>query len=191
MSKFEKNLEDLIPIFNTQKNNIVIFLKKNYKKNIHYIIENNTKKKTGSGGSNKIIFKLTIDTYELIKNSYNLRNRYIVNISNNIKCVNNISMCIENQTIGFIWNCFNTIITVKRQYKFKKYKVDLYFPDYKLVIECDENNHDDRDPIYEKAREDYIILLNNKIIRFNPNSIDFDLSNVIKDINKIVFNNNK
>jgi very-short-patch-repair endonuclease len=191
MTEFDKDLEDLIPILNVKKDSIIRFLKKNYKKDIHYIFENNTIKKHTRGGSNKIIIKLTIDTYELIKNSYNLRNRYIVNISDNIKCINNISMCIENQTIGFIWNCFNTIITVKRQYKFKKYKVDLYFPDYKLVIECDENNHDDRDQNYEKIREDYIISLNNKILRFNPNSVDFDLSNIIKDINKHLFNYNK
>jgi very-short-patch-repair endonuclease len=28
-----------------------------------------------------------------------------------------------------------------------KYKVDLYFIDYNLVIECDEYNHEDRDII--------------------------------------------
>jgi very-short-patch-repair endonuclease len=56
------------------------------------------------------------------------------------------------------------------------------------VIECDENNHDDRDPIYEKTREDYITSLGNNFIRFNPNSSDFDLSNIIKKINKIIIN---
>jgi very-short-patch-repair endonuclease len=97
-------------------------------------------------------------------------------------------MCVENQTIGFIWNCFNESTLIKRQYVFAPYKVDLYFIDYKLVIECDENNHDDRDVIYEKTREDYITSLGNKFIRFNPNSSDFDLSNIIKKINKYIIN---
>ena len=50
-----------------------------------------------------------------------------------------------------------------------KYKVDLYFIDYKLVIECDEFNHQDRNIIEEKNREEYICSLGNKIIRYNPN----------------------
>ena len=39
----------------------------------------------------------------------------------------------------------------------------------------------------EKEREKYIITQGNKIIRYNPNTSDFDLSNVLKQINKIVF----
>jgi very-short-patch-repair endonuclease len=76
-------------------------------------------------------------------------------------------MCIENQTIGFIENSFKDVLNVKRQYVFDKYRVDLYFIDYKLIIECDEYNHRDRDDIKEKIREDYLISLGNKIIRYN------------------------
>ena len=72
-------------------------------------------------------------------------------------------MCIENQTIGFIENTYN-ILNIKRQYIIGKYRVDLYFIDYKLVIVCDENNHDDRDIEQEKIREDYITSLGNKFI---------------------------
>jgi len=76
---------------------------------------------------------------------------------------------------------------MKRQYVIDIYRVDLYFIDYNLVIECDENNHDDRNPIQEKVREDYIISLGNKIIRYNPNVSSFDLSNVLREINSIIF----
>ena len=48
---------------------------------------------------------LTEETFELFKNSYNFRNRYIVEINDKIKCVN-LGMCVENQTIGFIENSF-------------------------------------------------------------------------------------
>jgi len=56
---------------------------------------------------------LTDEAFELLKNSYNLRNRYITDISNNIKQVK-LCMCIENQTIGFIENTYNNIVDCKR-----------------------------------------------------------------------------
>ena len=96
-------------------------------------------------------------------------------------------MCIENQTIGFIENSYKDILNIKRQFNIGKYRVDLYFIDYKLIVECDEFNHIDRDEIKEKIREEYILSLGNKIIRYNPNQKDFDLSNVLREINKLLF----
>jgi very-short-patch-repair endonuclease len=183
---FERNLEELL--FLGYKHKLYEHLKKNYKENIHYIINYNTDKKKGSGGHNKISFMLTEEAFELLKNSYNLRNRYIVDINDNIKQVN-IGMCIENQTIGFIENTYNHIFTMKRQYMLGSYRLDLYFIDKKLVIECDENNHNDRDPEKEKKREEYILSLGNQIIRYNPNEKKFDLSNVLRQINGILFCN--
>ena len=66
------------------------------------------------GGHNKITFMLTEFAYELLQNSFNLRNRYIVNMSENFKCIN-IGMCIENQTIGFIANSFETIVKTEKK----------------------------------------------------------------------------
>jgi very-short-patch-repair endonuclease len=76
---------------------------------------------------------------------------------------------------------------MKRQQIFGTYRVDLYFPEYKLIIECDENNHSDRNPEEEKVREDYLLSLGNSMIRFNPNDSKFDLSNVLQEINKFLF----
>jgi RNase P subunit RPR2 len=181
---FTHNLEDLLYL-SKQKNNIINNLKKNYIENKHFIKTKNSNKKM-SGGHNKINYLLIKECFELLKNSFNLRNRYIVNLSENIKQVN-ICMCIENQTIGFIENIFKDVTNLKRQYMIDKYKVDLYFIDYKLVIECDENNHINRDPINEKIRENFIKYQGNTIIRYNPNEKSFDLSNVLKDINKILW----
>jgi very-short-patch-repair endonuclease len=100
-------------------------------------------------------------------------------------------MCIENQTIGFIENAYGNMLNLKRQHVFGKYRADLYFIDYKLVIECDENDHVDRDPIQEKVRENYIRSLGNKIIRYNPNVKGFDLSNVLREINAVLFSKEK
>lgn len=186
MCEFVRNLEELLYL-TSQKVHLVKHLSKNYKENIHYIIERNKFKTIKqNGGQNKITFLLTEETFELLKNSFNLRNRYIVELNENIKQIN-IGMCVENQTIGFISNAYSNMLNVKRQFTIGKYRVDLYFVDYKLVIECDENNHNDRDPEKEKIRELYITSLGNKIIRFNPNEKDFDLSNILREINSILF----
>ena len=186
MSKFTKDLDGLLHLSN-HKSSLVSHLKKNYRENIHYVVEKDIcKNKNKYGGQNKIEFKLTEEAFELLKNSYNLRNRYIVEITDSVKCVN-IGMCIENQTIGFIENSYRNILNIERQFAFGKYRVDLYFIDYKLIIECDENNHSDRDPIQEKIREDYLKSLGNKIIRYNPNTNPFDLSNVLREINALLF----
>ena len=189
MNEFTRNLDELLYLSPTKKN-LVKHLIKNYKENIHYVYEKNSLKLIKqNGGQNKIIFMLTETAFELLKNSYNLRNRYIVDISDNVKCIN-VGMCIENQTIGFIENSYSKMLNVKRQYVFNKYKVDLYFIDYKLVIECDENNHTDRNAEQEKIRESYITSLGNKFIRYNPNAESFDLSNVLREINSVLFSYN-
>jgi hypothetical protein len=156
MTEFTRNLEEIN--YKTQKINLIRNLQKNYIEHIHYIIiKDKFKMNKQNGGQNKVDFMLTEEAFDLLQNSYNLRNKYIVAISG-VKCVN-IGMCIETQTIGFIENSFTNVLNIKRQYCFGKYRVDLYFIDYKLVVECDENNHEDRDIIYEKAREEYIISL--------------------------------
>jgi len=186
MNLFIRNLDELLYL-SSRKASLTDNLKKNYKENIHYIKYINIKTDVKQyGGQNKIIYLLTEEAFELFKNSYNFRNRYIVDINDNIKCVN-IGMCVENQTIGFIENSFKGIIDCKRQFIIDKYRVDLYFINYKLIIECDENNHEDRDPIKEKVREKHLLSLGNKIIRYNPNEPSFDLSNVLREINSIIY----
>ena len=185
MNLFIRNLDELLYL-SSRKASLTDNLKKNYKENIHYIKYINIKTDVKqNGGQNKIIYLLTEEAFELFKNSYNFRNRYIVDINDNIKCVN-IGMCVENQTIGFIENSFKDVLNCKRQHKFDKYRVDLYFIDYKLIVECDEHGHNDRDQIKEKSREDYLISLGNKIIRYNPNDELFDLSNVLREIYKVI-----
>lgn len=188
MASFIKNIEEL-SYLSSKKVNLTTNLKKNYKENIHYIIKKNKyKNENKNGGQNKIDYLLTEDAFELFKNSFNLRNKYIIDIKDNIKQIN-LCMCIENQTIGFIENSYKDVLNMKRQYMIGKYKIDLYFIDYKLAIECDEFNHKDRDISKELIREEYIKSQGSKIIRYNPNEKDFDLSNVLKEINKILFFN--
>lgn len=192
-NKFTRSLDDLALQMSWNRSGLSKHLLKNYKENYHFIILKLGKNSNNiTGGHNKITFMLTEFAYELLQNSFNLRNRYIVNLSENIKCLN-IGMCIENQTIGFIANTFDTIVKTQRQFIFDKYRVDLFFNDYNLIIECDENNHKDRCSTQEKIRENYLLSLGNTIIRFNPNDSKFELSNVLKEINKLLFlkNGNK
>jgi very-short-patch-repair endonuclease len=184
MSEFTRNLDELLDIA-SKKTNITKHLQKNYKENVHYMIQTQRETKRCRGGHNKKTFLLTEVAFELLKNSYNMRNRYIVNVSDTVTCVN-IGMCIENQTIGFIENSFKGVIECRRQYPIGSYRIDLYFPEYHLAVECDEHNHADRDPDSEKIREDYILSQGNQLIRYNPNAPHFDLSNVLRDIHKVI-----
>ena len=85
--------------------------------------------------------------------------------------------------------CVSQIIKVfnKERYKTQKpigkYKIDLYFPDYKLAIECDEYNHKNRDKNYEKKRQEYIEKkLGCRFIRFDPDNSKFNILDVISQI---------
>ena len=68
------------------------------------------------------------------------------------------------------------------QYYVDKYMIDLYFPKYKLAIECDEQFHD-KQKIMDKIREDDIIeKLNCTFIRYNPTDTNFNIFKVINEI---------
>jgi very-short-patch-repair endonuclease len=72
-----------------------------------------------------------------------------------------------------------------KQYKIGSYYIDLYFPDYKIAIEVDEDNHKFRSKELEKQREDFIIKeLNCKFIRFNPTVPLFNIGVIISQILK-------
>lgn len=185
MSNFNKNLDDLLNIFKTKKFSIVYYVHNNFKENIHFIRIKSYNIHIGSGGHNKITYLLTEETFELVKNTYNLKHRYLTKINENCKHIN-LLMSLENQTIGFIDNCFKNVIETKRQKKIGSYKVDLYFNEYNLIVECDEKNHSDRNVDYENKRTEFLLSKCNNIIRYNPNHENFDLSFVIKEINKIL-----
>jgi very-short-patch-repair endonuclease len=98
----------------------------------------------------------------------------------NMKCLTK-----EQQTLSIITNTFKTE-TFEDQYKVGKYYLDLYFTEYKIVIECDENGHADRKPYKERERMDFVNeklgLEDNNWIRYNPDEKDFDLSKVMGKI---------
>ena len=50
---------------------------------------------------------------------------------------------LDNVKIAYIYakNIFHHLMVTKKQYKCNNYRIDLYFIDYKLAIECDELQH--------------------------------------------------
>jgi hypothetical protein len=65
MCEFIRNLEDFLYLASV-KVSLVKYLKKNYKENIHYIIERNKFKEFKKyGGQNKITYLLTEDAFEI------------------------------------------------------------------------------------------------------------------------------
>jgi len=181
--KITCDIETLSTELKAQKAHVVRFLLKHFKNEIDFkkYEKKNILTIKSNGGHNKTIYKLTDRTFELIKQSYNLKNRYVTKIEN-LNIVN-VIMTLENSTIGFICSTFKNIIKCERQFKVGRYKVDLYMPNINTVIECDENGHNDYNFSKEKLREIYIIKkLKCTLIRYNPNSKDFDLSNIMNQI---------
>jgi very-short-patch-repair endonuclease len=70
-----------------------------------------------------------------------------------------------------------------QQYPILDYRIDLYFPEYKIAIECDEHNHSDYSKDNDKKRQQYITnALNCNWIRYNPYSKDFDIFQLLNSI---------
>ena len=64
-----------------------------------------------------------------------------------------------------------------------KYRIDLYFPKYKLAIECDEFDHHDRNIRYEVERQKCIEkLIGCTFMRFNPDAKDFCILEIVNKI---------
>jgi very-short-patch-repair endonuclease len=102
----------------------------------------------------------------------------------NIEIINCKNLYKEQITINDILNSFLGE-KIKLQYPVGRYFIDLYFLEYNLAIECDENNHSDRDVYYENEREKYIKNnLNCTFIRFNPDEKNFKIENIINKIFK-------
>ena len=189
MPEFTRDLDELMSRFNTQKFNLQRHLERNYRENIHYIkypLKTIGNDKKQHGGHNRIVYMLTEEAFELFKNSFNFRNKYIVTAAENTEVVK-FPMCIEGQTIGFIENTYRGLRAMSRQFQIGLYRADLCFTDDFIVVECDEYGHRDRSAEEETAREEFIKNQGYTIIRYNPNKPGFDLSDVLNDINMRLF----
>ena len=77
---------------------------------------------------------------------------------------------------------------MKRQFSIGSYRIDLYFPEHKLAIECDEHDHKDRQIDYEIWRQKFIEdQLNCRFIRYNPDVIDFTTESALNKILEYIY----
>ena len=96
----------------------------------------------------------------------------------------------EIEIVGFIQEMLTEMmIPFAFQKSVANYRIDLYLPNQKLAIEIDENNHTDRDPVYEQVREERIKSeLGCKFLRINPDASDFKLSSCIGLVMREIIN---
>ena len=88
----------------------------------------------------------------------------------------------EQETILNVMTAFKGE-KMRTQYNVDGYRIDLYLPKHKLVLECDEFHHRDRDIGYEVERQKHVEeMLGCKFIRYNPDAEDFNLFKVINRI---------
>ena len=106
----------------------------------------------------------------------------------NINLNNDIYTYIETNTLKCILDAFNGEEMI-RQYKVKQYFINLYFPKYKLAIECDESGH------YRDIMKKNDIIRENDIkteikniyfIRYQPEKKDFNIFNLVNQIYKFI-----
>ena len=92
-------------------------------------------------------------------------------------------ICKEANYLNKLIKIFGKYHTYQLQYSIDNYKVDLYFDKLNLVIECDEFGHSHYDDENEKQRQLYIEnKLKCKFIRFNPDVLNFDFTDIILQI---------
>lgn len=96
----------------------------------------------------------------------------------------------EDEYIHLIQTTFKSFHS-KREVKIDDYRCDLLFPDFKLVIECDEYGHRGYDEALEIKRENHIKSKGYDIIRFNPNDDDFYIGETLSDILEFLTNTNE
>ena len=70
------------------------------------------------------------------------------------------------------------------------YRIDLYFPKYKIAVECDEHGHIDRDATKERERQEFITTqLGCRWIRFDPHVQGFCILHIANKIMRLLIPN--
>ena len=89
----------------------------------------------------------------------------------------------ECETISFIQGVLACQFRSFREHIVGRYRIDLYFPEERLAVECDENGHDGYDKDEETRRQDFLTSELGCIWhRFNPDSKDFTLEKTTSDV---------
>jgi very-short-patch-repair endonuclease len=120
----------------------------------------------------------------------------IIHSCNKVKAVQlaeSIGMKVENYYISKEQQTLNTILEVFdgeemiAQKYLDGYRIDLYFSKYRIAIECDENDHTNRDKLYEEERKQHIVnKLQCNVIRYNPDDESFNINQILNKIHRLI-----
>ena len=99
-----------------------------------------------------------------------------------IQIFSNLFLPVESETISFLMNVFKGL-TMSPQHFVEKYRIDLYFPDQKLAVECDEEqNHNHLYISKDKVRQAEIqIKLQCKFVRYRPQEAAFSHAKLVNE----------
>lgn len=102
-----------------------------------------------------------------------------------IETTNKKCLTKEQQSLSEI----STIFKIENhdfQYPIGQYIIDMYFSDYKIIVECDEGNHSSYDPVKEAERvryiNKYLDINDDHWIRFNPDEENYDIAKIVGQI---------
>jgi very-short-patch-repair endonuclease len=88
----------------------------------------------------------------------------------------------EQWTIGVIARAFKHVRSI-RQFRVNGYRIDLYFPDHRIAVECDELGHRRYDADAEAQRQRRIEqTLNCSFVRYNPDARGFNIGDVVNHL---------
>jgi very-short-patch-repair endonuclease len=96
----------------------------------------------------------------------------------------------EHYYIDIIRAAIRNFTSYKKSFPIDRYRIDLYLPELKIAIECDEWGHKTGyNKWHENYREDHIkSKLKCKFIRFNPHDKYFNIGDTINEIFSHIIN---
>jgi very-short-patch-repair endonuclease len=107
-----------------------------------------------------------------------------------IELPDTVSVTKEQITINQIVKAFSHLRSI-RQFSVRPYFIDLYFPDHKIAVECDEYNHCSYDSQLELRRQKYLEkTLRCVFVRYNPDDRNFNIGDVIHQIMTLIYGSN-
>jgi very-short-patch-repair endonuclease len=88
----------------------------------------------------------------------------------------------EQETLSVIIAAIQPLLA-QREFSVGTYSLDLYLPELRLAVECDEGGHGTYGAAKEREREQFVKdALGCSFLRFNPDAPSFNLGDVINSI---------
>ncbi len=104
-----------------------------------------------------------------------------------ISIPSDIDVTKEQRTVGQIRRAFKHLETIQ-QYKVASYYIDLYFPNHRIAVECDEEGHRKYTQEIERKRQNYVEqALGCTFVRYNPDTPNFNIGDVINQIIVLIY----